>query len=178
MERTFIMGNITRFHPVHVLNCAVFTDMVCLRRFNSNWTARTLLNKRRGGQMLEYIWNASFKLKKSWHGLGWMVRDIREELRDARGVTVKTQISVCVLWSLRESELEERVPTCNAKPESTQFVAETKAWLMTCLCHFSVSKGVYRRPRLTLRKLLEHAVVPTEIWSGTDWLRAVPPQEK
>jgi hypothetical protein len=30
------------------------------------------------------------------------------------------------------------VPTCNAKPESTQFDAETNAWLMTCLYQLSV----------------------------------------
>jgi hypothetical protein len=37
------MGYISRLHPVHVPNYAIFVDMVRLRQFNGNWTARALL---------------------------------------------------------------------------------------------------------------------------------------
>ena len=43
-----------------------------------------------------------------------------------------------------------RLPTCRAKLESTQLVAETKAWLMICLYQWSVRckrrAGYYDRP--------------------------------
>jgi len=37
------MGYIARLHPVHVPNYAIFVDMVRLRQFDRNRTARTLL---------------------------------------------------------------------------------------------------------------------------------------
>lgn len=40
-----------------------------------------------------------------------------------------------------------KVPTCNAKPGATQFVAETNAWLMTCLYHLSVVSMTHRAPK-------------------------------
>ena len=43
LERGFVMGYITRLHPVHVPNYAIFADMVRLCQFDGNRTARTLL---------------------------------------------------------------------------------------------------------------------------------------
>jgi hypothetical protein len=70
----FVVGDITRLHPVHVPNRAVLVDMVRLCHFNSNGAAFPFLKQSAKVKLLKHIWDVLFNQPTTNRCLKYLTR--------------------------------------------------------------------------------------------------------